>query len=150
MLLKIVVAGFFRGPHTYLHSHWNKLDFFVVCCGFLDLIPDLPINSAALRTVRILRPLRAFEFFDGMQVGAPPAARPCCPAPLNASRHLAPLALPTQVIWRALGKSARLLLSVTYVFAFSLVVFAIIGLETLGGSLRNRCAIVRWLALWFP
>lgn len=83
MLLKIVVSGFVRGPHTYLHSHWNKLDFFVVCCGFLDLIPDLPINSAALRTVRVLRPLRAFEFFDGMQVRSASSSSPCHPPRLT-------------------------------------------------------------------
>lgn len=93
MVAKIIVSGFVHGKHAYLRSHWNKLDFFVVLCGYIDLIPGVPINTSALRSARVLRPLRAFEFFDGMRVR--PAARAptrprrlCCHAdpPVLASR----------------------------------------------------------------
>jgi hypothetical protein len=33
MLIKIVAMGFYYGKFAYLSDGWNKLDFFIVCCG---------------------------------------------------------------------------------------------------------------------
>lgn len=49
---------------------------------------------------------------------------------------------PSQVIWQALARSGPLLVNVLYVLVFTYVVFCIIGLESLGGSLRRQCATV--------
>jgi len=63
--LKIVAMGFFSGEGSYLRDGWNCLDFVVVSASAITevikvLDPDQKENSgvAALRTFRLLRPLR--------------------------------------------------------------------------------------------
>ncbi|ESO07428.1 hypothetical protein HELRODRAFT_156774 [Helobdella robusta] len=62
MIIKVVAMGFV-GKKTYLSENWNKLDMFIVLAGvaeyFLDTTHDL--NLSAIRTVRVLRPLRAIN-----------------------------------------------------------------------------------------
>lgn len=86
MFLKVVALGFVVDKHSYLRNHWNKLDFFVVVCGYINFLPGVPINSSALRSVRLLRPLRAFEFFDGMRVRAYCRGHPPPPTPPSSGR----------------------------------------------------------------
>jgi hypothetical protein len=59
MLLKITALGFV-GRGSYLGDRWNWLDFFIVIIGFVGMIPGVG-NFSALRTFRVLRPLRTLS-----------------------------------------------------------------------------------------
>lgn len=59
---KILGMGFVVHKNSYMRDGWNWLDFFVVCVSLVNFVPN--INSGglkALRTFRILRPLRAIN-----------------------------------------------------------------------------------------
>jgi hypothetical protein len=59
---KITGMGFVWHRNSYLRDVWNWLDFFVVCISIVNFIPN--VNSGglkALRTFRILRPLRTIN-----------------------------------------------------------------------------------------
>jgi len=60
-VVKIVHLGFLmNGPHSYLRSPWNILDLVIVIISVIDLLLKGANLSflRALRTVRVLRPLR--------------------------------------------------------------------------------------------
>jgi hypothetical protein len=38
MVIKIVVMGFVMSKRAYLKDGWNRLDFFIVIVGIVDLI----------------------------------------------------------------------------------------------------------------
>ena len=65
MCLKIIALGFWWEQHTYLTDNWNRLDFVVVILGIVAAF-DLG-NFSAIRTVRVLRPLRTLQGFAGMR-----------------------------------------------------------------------------------
>lgn len=63
--MKIIAMGFVNGECSYLRDGWNVLDFVVVSATAADgiittLNPEAKENSgiAALRTFRLMRPLR--------------------------------------------------------------------------------------------
>lgn len=59
---KILGMGFVVHKNSYLRDPWNYLDFFVVLVSLVNYIPN--VNSGglkALRTFRILRPLRTIN-----------------------------------------------------------------------------------------
>ncbi|KAI6201313.1 Voltage-dependent calcium channel T type alpha-1 [Aphelenchoides besseyi] len=61
MLIKITALGFY-GDSAYLSDTWNRLDFFIVVAGIGEYLLDEylgNINLTAIRTIRVLRPLRA-------------------------------------------------------------------------------------------
>uniref|UniRef100_A0A8B9WTN0 Voltage-dependent T-type calcium channel subunit alpha n=1 Tax=Bos mutus grunniens TaxID=30521 RepID=A0A8B9WTN0_BOSMU len=61
MVLKMVALGIF-GKKCYLGDTWNRLDFFIVMAGMVEYSLDLQnINLSAIRTVRVLRPLKAIN-----------------------------------------------------------------------------------------
>ena len=82
-LVKIFAQGFALGhPSCYIRSHWNKLDFVVVCesCGTLGMSflassgagakrPDWVPDTSMLRLARLLRPLRTLKFIPVRRVG---------------------------------------------------------------------------------
>lgn len=50
------------GKGAYLADSWNKLDFFIVFAGALEYCLNLEsMNLSAIRTIRVLRPLRAIN-----------------------------------------------------------------------------------------
>lgn len=61
-LLKVVTFGFiFNGPKSYLKNGWNILDGFIVAVSVtsLGMGGSSSLNNVkALRTLRVLRPLR--------------------------------------------------------------------------------------------
>ncbi|KAA0162398.1 hypothetical protein FNF28_04736 [Cafeteria roenbergensis] len=63
---KIAAFGIWKaGPHAYLRSAWNVLDFFIVVVSLLSLaLPDV----SALRSLRALRPLRVVVRSPQIQV----------------------------------------------------------------------------------
>uniref|UniRef100_A0A8C0IDC9 Calcium voltage-gated channel subunit alpha1 I n=1 Tax=Bubo bubo TaxID=30461 RepID=A0A8C0IDC9_BUBBB len=113
MVLKMVALGIF-GKKCYLGDTWNRLDFFIVMAGMVEYSLDLQnINLSAIRTVRVLRPLKAINRVPSMRI-------------------LVNLLLDT------LPMLGNVLLLCFFVF----FIFGIIGVQLWAGLLRNRCDIV--------
>uniref|UniRef100_A0A7E4V1W1 Voltage-dependent T-type calcium channel subunit alpha n=1 Tax=Panagrellus redivivus TaxID=6233 RepID=A0A7E4V1W1_PANRE len=114
MGVKIVALGFY-GDGTYLSDTWNRLDFFIVCAGVVEyLLQEYlgNINLTAIRTIRVLRPLRAVNRIPSMRI-------------------LVNLLLDT------LPMLGNVLLLCFFVF----FIFGIVGVQLWAGLLRNRCVI---------
>uniref|UniRef100_A0A667G847 Voltage-dependent T-type calcium channel subunit alpha n=1 Tax=Lynx canadensis TaxID=61383 RepID=A0A667G847_LYNCA len=109
MVLKMVALGIF-GKKCYLGDTWNRLDFFIVMAGMVEYSLDLQnINLSAIRTVRVLRPLKAINRVPSMRI-------------------LVNLLLDT------LPMLGNVLLLCFFVF----FIFGIIGVQLWAGLLRNR------------
>ena len=67
MVVKMVAMGFFWDKGSYLRDPWNWLDFIVVVMGYVSMLPGVE-NVSALRTFRILRPLKTMTTIPGMKV----------------------------------------------------------------------------------
>ncbi|KAM4583766.1 voltage-dependent T-type calcium channel subunit alpha-1I-like [Odontesthes bonariensis] len=110
MVIKMVALGIF-GQRCYLGETWNRLDFFIVMAGMIEYSLDLQnINFTAIRTVRVLRPLKAINRVPSMRI-------------------LVNLLLDT------LPMLGNVLLLCFFVF----FIFGIIGVQLWAGLLRNRC-----------
>ncbi|GCB76243.1 hypothetical protein scyTo_0016539 [Scyliorhinus torazame] len=61
MMVKMVALGIV-GKKCYLGDTWNRLDFFIVMSGMVEYSLDLQnVSLSAIRTVRVLRPLKAIN-----------------------------------------------------------------------------------------
>lgn len=61
MTIKMIAMGGW-GRGTYLADSWNRLDFFIVMSGALEYFLQVEnLNLTAIRTIRVLRPLRAIN-----------------------------------------------------------------------------------------
>ncbi|KAL8175302.1 UNVERIFIED_CONTAM: Voltage-dependent T-type calcium channel subunit alpha-1I [Gekko kuhli] len=61
MVIKMIALGIF-GQKCYLGDTWNRLDFFIVIAGMMEYSLDgHNVSLSAIRTVRVLRPLRAIN-----------------------------------------------------------------------------------------
>ncbi|XP_043210976.1 voltage-dependent T-type calcium channel subunit alpha-1I-like, partial [Amphibalanus amphitrite] len=61
MLIKMVAMGVY-GEGTYLAESWNRLDFFIVAAGLIEYCLNVEnMDLSAIRTIRVLRPLRAIN-----------------------------------------------------------------------------------------
>ncbi|XP_052414542.1 voltage-dependent T-type calcium channel subunit alpha-1I-like [Carassius gibelio] len=110
MVVKMVALGIF-GRCSYLGDTWNRLDFFIVMAGVVEYSLDLQnVNLTAIRTVRVLRPLKAINRVPSMRI-------------------LVNLLLDT------LPMLGNVLLLCFFVF----FIFGIIGVQLWAGLLRNRC-----------
>ena len=62
MIIKIIAWGLlFSGPYSYLRSSWNILDAIVVCGGWLNTAFAGASSISALRSLRLLKPLKAIS-----------------------------------------------------------------------------------------
>ncbi|CAF3665036.1 unnamed protein product, partial [Rotaria sp. Silwood1] len=110
MCIKMIAMGIF-GQGTYLADTWNRLDCFIVVAGLIEsVLPGDHLSFSAIRTIRVLRPLRAINRVPSMRI-------------------LVMLLLDT---FPMLG---NVLLLCFFVF----FVFGIIGVQLWKGLLRNRC-----------
>ena len=66
-LVKVIAMGFVFGRGTYIKDGWNKLDFLVVVNGLMFLT-GLGDKQGAVRTVRLLRPLRSINKVEGLRI----------------------------------------------------------------------------------
>ena len=63
--IRITALGF-RG---FWRNNWNKLDFIIVAFGIIDFVPGVESGFfVALRTVRVLRPLRVVNRFPSLRI----------------------------------------------------------------------------------
>ena len=61
-IIKVIAMGFVVHSKSYLRDYWNWLDFFIVCISVIGWLPFFDADALkALRTFRILRPLRSFN-----------------------------------------------------------------------------------------
>ncbi|KAH0632051.1 hypothetical protein JD844_020081 [Phrynosoma platyrhinos] len=68
MVIKMVALGIF-GQKCYLGDTWNRLDFFIVIAGMMEYSLDgHNVSLSAIRTVRVLRPLRAINRVPSMRI----------------------------------------------------------------------------------
>ncbi|KAJ3614390.1 hypothetical protein NHX12_017964 [Muraenolepis orangiensis] len=68
MMLKMIALGIL-GQTGYLGDTWNRLDFFIVIVGMLEYSLDgHNVSLSAIRTVRVLRPLRAINRVPSMRI----------------------------------------------------------------------------------
>ncbi|XP_043089771.1 voltage-dependent T-type calcium channel subunit alpha-1H isoform X2 [Puntigrus tetrazona] len=112
MVIKMIALGIF-GSKCYLGDTWNRLDFFIVMAGMMEYSLDGHNASlSAIRTVRVLRPLRAINRVPSMRI-------------------LVTLLLDT------LPMLGNVLLLCFFVF----FIFGIVGVQLWAGLLRNRCFI---------
>lgn len=74
MVLKIIAMGFI-GKGSYLADRWNWLDFIVVVIGYVSKLPKVD-NLSALRTFRVLRPLRTLSAIPRTSLASPLVVRP--------------------------------------------------------------------------
>uniref|UniRef100_A0AAX7V3Z1 Voltage-dependent T-type calcium channel subunit alpha n=1 Tax=Astatotilapia calliptera TaxID=8154 RepID=A0AAX7V3Z1_ASTCA len=110
MVIKMVALGIF-GSKCYFDDKWNQLDFVIVMAGMLEYSLDGHNASlSAIRTVRVLRPLRAINRVPSMRI-------------------LVTLLLDT------LPMLGNVLLLCFFVF----FIFGIVGVQLWEGLLRNRC-----------
>ena len=66
---KVIYMGLVMGKTAYLRDSWNVLDCTVVLTGWIELqYAGSGINLAALRALRILRPLRSITRIQGMKI----------------------------------------------------------------------------------
>ncbi|KAA0176357.1 hypothetical protein FNF27_02053 [Cafeteria roenbergensis] len=108
LVIKIVAMGLL-GKRSYLADGWNWIDGSVVVVGYFGLFPGVG-NVSALRTFRVLRPLRTLTRFEGMRV-----------------------------IVQAMLSSVPALFNVALLCAFIFLVFGIIGVQLWAGVLHGRC-----------
>lgn len=113
-IIKLLAFGVYGegvrgGKAGYFADGWNWLDFFIVVTGYLVFIPELS-NIRALRTFRVLRPLKSVSAVPSMRV--------------MVSSML--VALP------ALG-------NVVLLAAFTLLLFGIVAVQLWTGLLRGGC-----------
>uniref|UniRef100_A0A8D2ZLD0 Ion transport domain-containing protein n=1 Tax=Scophthalmus maximus TaxID=52904 RepID=A0A8D2ZLD0_SCOMX len=110
MVMKMVALGVI-GQTGYLGDTWNRLDFFIVIVGMLEYSLDgHNVSLSAIRTVRVLRPLRAINRVPSMRI-------------------LVTLLLDT----------LPMLGNVLALCFFVFFIFGIVGVQLWAGLLRNRC-----------
>jgi len=114
MILKVIAMGFYTpftpGKQSYLEDTWNDLDFTLVALWVVGFF--LSVNLSALRTFRVLRPLRTLSSNPGMRV-----------------------------ITKAMIASIPDLFNVLMLCAFVFFIFGIIGVQLYNGTLDGRCFI---------
>ena len=66
-ILKVIAYGFVLEQYSYLRDPWNWLDFIVVISSLINLFPQINANLFALRTFRLLRPLKTTSILPHMR-----------------------------------------------------------------------------------
>ena len=111
MIVKIVSMGFIFNQRSYLRDAWNILDFIIIASGYMSMfLEGSGVNLSALRSFRVIRPLRTISSVAGLRV-----------------------------IVSSLINALPLLRDSLLVLIFFFLVFAIAGCQLFTGALKNRC-----------
>ncbi|KAL4477029.1 hypothetical protein ABPG72_011726 [Tetrahymena utriculariae] len=114
MSLKILAMGFLFSKNSYLSEGWNVLDFIIIVTGWLPyFINSSSFNLTALRSLRVLRPLRS----------------------------ISKVKILNQLV-TALFTAIPLLKDALIILCFFFGVFGIAGLQLFSGQLKTRCVDV--------
>ena len=69
MIVKIVSMGFICNHRSYLRDAWNILDFVIITSGYMSMfLEGSGVNLSALRSFRVIRPLRTISSVAGLRV----------------------------------------------------------------------------------
>jgi hypothetical protein len=69
MVVKIVSLGFIVNTGSYLRDAWNILDFVIIASGYMGMfLQGSGVNLSALRSFRVIRPLRTISSVQGLRV----------------------------------------------------------------------------------
>ena len=110
-LLKIIVMGFAGNQYAYLNDAWNKLDFIIVLISLVNFLPGLnPGFLKALRSARVLRPLKSISKLEKMKI-----------------------------LMRTIVYSISGLINVCAFLSFVFGIFAILGLHVFNGAQYHFC-----------
>lgn len=109
-LLKILAFGLIFPTKSYFKDPWNFLDCLIVITAWLNVYANQDYNLNALRVLRILRPLRSITSIKGLRA-----------------------------LVMSLLDSVKPLLAAIVILIFSLMIFAICGLQLWMGLFRYRC-----------
>ena len=114
-IARIYMQGFYAKPNSYIRDPWNKLDFVIVLISCCTMTLELLVNNdqvglTAIRTFRVLRPLKAVTHVKGLQ-------------------------LIITVLLRSLGQLADVLC----LYFFFVVVTGIVAVQFWHGKLKYRC-----------
>jgi len=110
MCLKIIALGFVGHPGAYLADNWNRMDFCVVLLGLLAYLPSVD-NFSAIRSARVLRPLRTITNVKGMRV----------------------------IVGTLLGALPKLFDVFVLVF-FLFFIYGVVGVQLFMGKMDQKCA----------
>ncbi|EEH58460.1 voltage-gated ion channel superfamily [Micromonas pusilla CCMP1545] len=110
MCLKIIALGFVGHPGAYLADNWNRMDFCVVLLGLLAYLPFVD-NFSAIRSARVLRPLRTITNVKGMRV----------------------------IVGTLLGALPKLFDVFVLVF-FLFFIYGVVGVQLFMGKMDQKCA----------
>jgi hypothetical protein len=114
MFVRVAAQGFVVGPDTYLRNWWNRFDFIVIMCFWLDFFATLAGiitgESGMTYTLTALRSFRALRFFRG-----------------------------TRQIMTVLGHAANTLILMVVLIVVVSLMFAVVGRELFGGALSRTC-----------
>lgn len=111
MVVKIVSLGFICNKGSYLRDAWNILDFVIIASGYMSMfLQGTGVNLSALRSFRVIRPLRTISSVQGLRV-----------------------------IVSSLINAIPLLRDSLLVLFFFFLVFAIAGTQLFTGAYKMRC-----------
>eukprot|EP00392_Amoebophrya_sp_AT5.2_P008976 g9004.t1 len=119
MFIKMIAFGLITGRTAYLRDPWCILDFVVVVSGFISFVSAVSASDgedgessgvSVLRVLRVLRPLRSVARLPGLRK-----------------------------IIRTFFLSVSRLVNVAAMFLFLIVVFGILGINFMGGTLHRFC-----------
>ncbi|KRX07618.1 hypothetical protein PPERSA_11167 [Pseudocohnilembus persalinus] len=108
-LVKSIALGFAFEKNTYLRDGWNIIDFIVVITSIISFFPQM-YNLSAIRTTRILRPLRTINYIEKMRI-----------------------------LIQSIIESLPDLGNVVIFLSFIVILFGILGLQLFAGVFENRC-----------
>ena len=114
-IIKIVDHGiYWEHPQAYFRSGWNRLDFFILVCTLMDfMVVWIGISNSttralgSVRVLRVLRPLRLINKIPSLQL-----------------------------LLQALSASWEDVLNVLLLWAFTFLLFAILGVAIFAGGLH--------------
>mmetsp|Transcript_12151 Transcript_12151/g.42104 ORF Transcript_12151/g.42104 Transcript_12151/m.42104 type:complete len:1551 (-) Transcript_12151:19-4671(-) len=112
MVFKMISIGIAGHRGSYLRDTWNQLDFIIVVFAWLSMVDGMG-NFMALRTIRLLRPLRTISSSPNMQI-----------------------------VVRCVLESIPMMLNVFALWAFLFLVFCILGMQLWEGIFHWHCVTV--------
>eukprot|EP01064_Diplonema_japonicum_P028458 TRINITY_DN4368_c0_g1_i1.p1 TRINITY_DN4368_c0_g1~~TRINITY_DN4368_c0_g1_i1.p1 ORF type:complete len:1860 (+),score=391.75 TRINITY_DN4368_c0_g1_i1:249-5828(+) len=108
--LKIMGRGFALHRKSYLRDPWNVIDFLILIASFAIMVLKEEGTLSVIRTVRVIRPLRAFRRAKGLRV-----------------------------LITAITESLPVLLDVLLLLFLIIFMFSILGVQLWKGKLHQRC-----------
>ncbi|XP_041481260.1 voltage-dependent calcium channel type A subunit alpha-1-like isoform X7 [Lytechinus variegatus] len=109
--IKVIALGFCLHEESYLRNGWNIMDFIVVVTGIASII-EPSLDQPAIRSIRVLRPLKLVSNIPSLQV-----------------------------VLKSIIRAMAPLLQITLLILFVIIIFAITGMEFFMGKFHRTCFV---------